>query len=67
MSHVLIPHSHYTCLTSYRTDAEFSEPRVHGFVYEPRSGEVKRLNINFDKHEDEISGVYDLYPASASA
>jgi carbonic anhydrase len=41
-------------------DYLFTEPRVHGFVYEPTNGECRRLELDFSEIW-ELKDVYDLY------
>jgi hypothetical protein len=45
----------------YRANVKFSEPRVHGFVYEPSTGEAKKLEIDFLEYIRDLRKVYDLY------
>lgn len=40
---------------------KFLEPRVHPFVYEPTTGEAKKLDIDFIEVIKEYSMIYDLY------
>lgn len=40
---------------------QFSEPRVHAFVYEPTTGEAKKLPVNFTDYLKQLGNVYDLY------
>lgn len=47
----------------------FNEPRVHAFVYEPTTGVLKKLNVNFSEYIRDLRSVYDLYrlePEAAS-
>ena len=39
----------------------FSEPQVHAMVYEPTTGEARKLDVNFKKYLDDLHDVYDLY------
>ena len=39
----------------------FSEPVVHAFVYEPTTGQAKKLEVDFRKYLKELADVYDLY------
>ncbi len=39
----------------------FSEPRVHAMVYEPTTGEMRKLPVNFNDYLKELRQVYDLY------
>lgn len=36
-------------------------PLVHGMVFDPTTGELKRIPIDFSKHEDELTSVYGLH------
>ena len=39
----------------------FKQPRVHGMVYEPRTGEAKFLDIDFKETMNDLKGIYDLH------
>ena len=39
----------------------FTEPRIHGFVYEPTTGDLKKLEIDFGEYMADLRSVYDLY------
>jgi hypothetical protein len=39
----------------------FTQPRVHGMVYEPCTGEAKMLDVDIAKTLKELGGIYDLY------
>ena len=47
-----------------RSRVSFIEPAVHAFVYEPESGELKKLDVNFEEHMQAYSNVFDLYSMS---
>ena len=36
-------------------------PLVHAMVFDPKSGDLKRLDVNFDDYADELSNVYGLH------
>eukprot|EP01034_Spumella_vulgaris_P028051 gene28051-34848_t len=40
---------------------KFSEPRVHALVYEPTTGEARKLPVNFNDYLKELRNVYELY------
>lgn len=40
---------------------KFSEPRVHAFVYEPTTGQARKLAVDFKAYLKDLSMVYDLY------
>merc|ERR1711871_1189556 len=42
-------------------ELSFTEPRIHGFVYEPTTGEAKRLEVSFRDSLEALGEVYDLY------
>lgn len=47
----------------------FHEPRVHAFVYEPTSGVLTKLDVDFREYLRDLRSVYDLYrlePEAAS-
>jgi hypothetical protein len=39
----------------------FSEPRVHAMVYEPGSGCLVKLPVDFKDQLSELGTIYDLY------
>ncbi len=39
----------------------FALPRVHGLVYSPGTGVLKRLDINFDEAMHENRHIFDMY------
>jgi hypothetical protein len=39
----------------------FTEPRVHAFVYEPTTGEMKRLSVDFKPYMEDMEGIYSVY------
>ena len=39
----------------------FTEPRIHGFVYEPTTGDLKKLEVDFGEYMSDLRSVYDLY------
>jgi carbonic anhydrase len=39
----------------------FTEPRVHAIVYEPTTGIVTKLPVDFSQYMKELRSVYDLY------
>jgi carbonic anhydrase len=43
---------------SYKSDIT---PLVHGMVFDPKNGELKRVPIDFSKYEDELTSVYGLH------
>ena len=38
----------------------FTEPRIHGMVYEPTTGEAKFLPIDFHELMEDLKDIYDL-------
>jgi hypothetical protein len=39
----------------------FTEPRVHAFVYEPSTGQITKLPVDFKQYLDDLRPLYDLY------
>jgi hypothetical protein len=52
---------------SRSTKVFFAEPRVHAFVYEPTTGEARKLSVDFYKYINELRSVYDLYKLEPEA
>ena len=40
---------------------QFVEPRVHAYCYDPKTGQLKKLEVNFKEYIDDLGSVYDLY------
>ena len=40
----------------------FTEPRVHAFVYEPTTGKMQKLDVDFKDYLQDLRSVYELYP-----
>ena len=47
--------------SSRRSKEIFSQPRVHGMVYEPGTGEAKMLDVNIAESLKDLGGIYDLF------
>ena len=46
---------------TYAEGETYIAPLVHAMVFDPKSGQLKRLDIDFSKYEKELSNVYGLY------
>eukprot|EP01040_Poterioochromonas_malhamensis_P010332 gene10332-11239_t len=44
----------------------FAEPRIHAMVYEPGTGELVKLPVDFKDYVKELRSVYDLYQLDES-
>lgn len=45
-----------------RSDTQgFTTPRIHGMVFDPKIGILKKLPINFKRQLENFSHIYDLY------
>jgi hypothetical protein len=44
---------------------KFTEPRVHAFVYEPGTGEIQRLPVDFGPYIDDLQDIYNVYSVSS--
>jgi len=44
------------------TDLTFTQPRVHGMVYEPTTGEARLLDVDMHEQLKELGGIYDVFP-----
>jgi carbonic anhydrase len=42
----------------------YSLPQVHAMVFDPKTGELKRLEVDFSEYEEEMSQVYGMYQLS---
>jgi carbonic anhydrase len=45
-------------------DAPYTTPRIHGCVYDPGTGELKELDINWKRELDRLGPIYNLYEPS---
>ncbi len=45
----------------------FSEPVVHAFVYDPETGELKKLEVDFKEYMRTYSNVFNLYSVQGAA
>lgn len=48
---------------TYKTkeDGEYTTPRIHACVFDPRTGYMTRLKVNFREYINDLHDVYDLY------
>jgi carbonic anhydrase len=51
---------------TFNDGAPYAIPRVHPVVFDPNTGELKKLKIDFDKYMKDLNGIYDLYNLEAS-
>jgi len=42
----------------------FCLPQVHAMVFDPKTGELKRLECDFSQYEEEMSQIYGMYQLS---
>lgn len=46
---------------TFKEGQPYRTPRIHACVYDPKSGDLKRLDVDFKEYTDDLSGIYDLY------
>ncbi|KAJ1462780.1 carbonic anhydrase [Pelagophyceae sp. CCMP2097] len=47
---------------SYSSEtADYTEPRIHAMVYDPTTGFLNQVPMDFGKIFDELKGIYNLY------
>lgn len=51
----------FTVVVIFSETLKFTEPRVHAVVYEPTTGELNRLQVDFDELIQDLREVYGLY------
>mmetsp|Transcript_32344 Transcript_32344/g.32967 ORF Transcript_32344/g.32967 Transcript_32344/m.32967 type:complete len:261 (+) Transcript_32344:108-890(+) len=39
----------------------FEEPQIHGYCFDPHTGELKKLQVDFSKAAEELKTIYSLY------
>jgi carbonic anhydrase len=42
-------------------DLEYSYPRIHACVFDPKDGILRQLDVNFGTYLDQYGDIYDLY------
>jgi carbonic anhydrase len=42
----------------------FALQQVHAMVFDPKTGELKRLEVDFSEYEEEMSKIYGMYQLS---
>lgn len=53
-------------IETFRDGAPYPIPRIHPVVFDPKSGELKKLQVDFEKYMKNLNGIYDLYDLEAS-
>jgi len=48
-------------LETFRKGCRLTTPRIHACVYDPATGYMKRLEVDFKEYIDELHDIYDLY------
>lgn len=48
-------------IESYQEGAPAAIPRVHPIVFDPKTGAIRKLQVDFDKYMSELDAIYDLY------
>jgi carbonic anhydrase len=46
---------------TYADGEAYISPLIHAMVFDPKSGVLKRLDVDFKKYEKELASVYGLY------
>jgi len=42
-------------------DSEFTTPRIHACVFDPKTGRLRRLDVDFRSYINDLHDIYDLY------
>ena len=50
---------------TYQEGEPYIAPLVHAMVFDPKSGDLKRLDVDFSPYEEELSSVYGLHLVEA--
>ena len=48
-------------LLTYQQGEAYTTPLLHAMVFDPKTGDLKRLDIDWSEYENEIASVYGLY------
>lgn len=48
-------------IETFKKECSLTTPRIHACVYDPATGYMKSLEVNFKEYIDELHGIYDLY------
>lgn len=51
-------------LETKKEGREYPVPQIHGVVYDPKVGLLKRVNVDFATMCDDLDGIYELYEMS---
>mmetsp|Transcript_1013 Transcript_1013/g.1896 ORF Transcript_1013/g.1896 Transcript_1013/m.1896 type:complete len:311 (+) Transcript_1013:52-984(+) len=51
-------------LETKKEGGHYPVPQIHGVVYDPKVGLLKRVNVDFAAMTDDLDGIYDLYEMS---
>eukprot|EP00542_Grammatophora_oceanica_P020975 CAMPEP_0194028742 /NCGR_PEP_ID=MMETSP0009_2-20130614/2646_1 /TAXON_ID=210454 /ORGANISM="Grammatophora oceanica, Strain CCMP 410" /LENGTH=289 /DNA_ID=CAMNT_0038668223 /DNA_START=151 /DNA_END=1020 /DNA_ORIENTATION=+ len=46
---------------TYKSGQEYTTPRIHACVFDPKVGLLQKLEVDFHEYIDELHGIYDLY------
>jgi len=52
---------------TFKQGAAMTTPRIHACVYDPATGYMKRLEVDFREYIDELHDIYDLYQVDSEA
>lgn len=53
--------------TYQNPDYAMTQPRIHAVVFDPATGKLKPLDVNFNDYIDELHDIYDLYKVDPTA
>jgi hypothetical protein len=42
-------------------DIDYITPRIHACVFDPKSGDLRKLRVDFRRFIEDLHGIYDLY------
>lgn len=50
-----------------KNESPYPVPQIHGVVFDPKVGLLKRVPVDFEKMSDDLDGIYDLYESYADS
>jgi carbonic anhydrase len=48
-------------VTTYREGQAYVTPRIHACVFDPKTGDLIKLQVNFKEFTRDLHDIYDLY------
>lgn len=46
---------------TFKEGVPYTTPRIHACVFDPKTGKLEKLEVDFLQYNDDLRGIYDLY------